>query len=154
MSNSPEDQSETKGTPISTFQQVEAKLYQPEGWCLSFDLFGDAGVNIHDFCAYNYTYFLDTVETRYNLERGLDELSPLADDALELVKMWGEDEFTRFKEELTKERAAEEDSAFPSEWHCLLIPKRFIFGMILAEQTEAPLGTALIRILEYEAYHE
>ncbi len=122
-------------------------------WELSEALFGDAGGNFYDFEAFNYTYFIDHVRTQEELIHGLGELSPMADDALDLSMGLTEQEFRDFKIALAHERRVaheDGDSTFPRQYDELLLPQRFIEALIIVEKFEMPLGAALIRLLQHE----
>lgn len=116
-------------------------------WTLPHELFGDIGSDIHDFELHNYTYFLDNVISRENLVMGLQELSPLADDALRVAERMTDGDFRRFKTALQVERR-QENTVMPEKYFSLLIPKIFITAMQIAERFQVPLGAAAIRVIE------
>ena len=126
-----------------------------EEWQLSRRLFGkDAGYDINDLEEASYVYFLDHVQSHDDLIAGLRELSPLADDALEVAERMSNRDFSKFKLALARERECHgqgEESAFPAKYRILVLPRRFIQGSVLAEQFAAPLGAVLVRMLELES---
>ncbi len=118
-------------------------------WELSSELFGDVGGDIHDFESYNYVYFLDNVKSLNDLIEGLRQLSPLADDALKVAESMSDKNFHKFKKSLPEERCGER-SVMPKKYDALLVPKRFITVLPIAEKFLVSLGTALIRMIEFE----
>ncbi len=129
--------------------KLRAKLRKTYFWP-SKELFGDVGADINDFQLFNYTYFLDNVRSLQDLLKGLEELSPFADDALDVARSMTERDFCDFKLALAHERWQGE-SRMPERFFHLLIPDKFIAGQPIAEKFEAPLGAVLIRIMEIEA---
>lgn len=136
---------------------VEEEYETAGQWRVSPKLFGDVGVNIYDFQAYNYVYFIDHVTSKEELVRGLRELSPLADDALEIAERMDDLAFVQFKLALKRERSSVERDGrssmplrLPLRYGVLLIPKRFFEALPLSEKYEVPLGAVLIRIMEKE----
>lgn len=122
-------------------------------WCLSTNLFGDTGCDIYDFEIYNYTYFLDNVRSIEDLLEGLKQLSPFVDDALAVAERMSYQDFVDFKLALAYEhRLAKENgnSKMPKKYMPLVVPKWFIPALHIAEKFEAPLGIALIRLVECE----
>ena len=119
-------------------------------WQLSSQLFGDTGWNMNDFDASNYVYFLDTVGSLEDLVEGLRELSPLADDALDIAEAMTPQDFFDFKLCLAHERGRGkiDGSKMTKRYRQLCIPKRFVKGCIMAQQFEVPLGAALQRMAE------
>ena len=139
------------------YSVVILRLFEVEsGYPVSSKLFGDVGAGIFDFEFYNYNYLLDNVETLEALVEGLEQLSPFADDALEITKTFSVEDFDRFKTDLSEERAlsdkADTDSTFPHDWLPILIPSRFIEAQLLSSAARAPLGAALIRIALIERH--
>lgn len=132
-------------------EELKVRLFEriDDGWYLSSELFGDKGADIYDFQIENYIHFLANVESREDLIRGIRELNPLLelDGTLEVAENMTDEEFSRFKELLKLERCQEE-SKMSKKYYNLLLPKIFIIALPLAEKTEVPLGTALIRVLE------
>ena len=129
--------------------KLRAKLMgTPRG--VSRELFGDVGCDINDFELFNYVYFLDNVKSLRDLLKGLEELSPLADDALEVAKLMTEQDFWNFKRTLVYERKQKESRMLQKFFH-LLIPDRFLAGQQIAKKARVPLGAVLIRIMEWEA---
>jgi len=116
-------------------------------WILSERLFGGM-TEINDFEASHYNYFLDHVSSLNELITGLQELSPLADNALSIAENMNEREFQRFKSALKKERNREFTSALPKKFGPLLLPNNFISATMLAEKYEVALGVALIQLAE------
>ncbi len=127
--------------------KLEERLY--EEWVLPTELFGDMGVDIYNFEVDNYTFFLDNVKSLNQLVEGLQNLSPLADDALSIAKKMKEQDFLIFKKVLQYERKME-DSRLPNKYLSLVIPQKFILANPLAEEYKVPLGAALIRMIELE----
>jgi len=117
-------------------------------WNLSRDLFGDVGADINDFEAYNYIYFLDNVKSIEDLLEGLCQLSPLADDALEVAEHMDQQDFYEFKLALAYERR--QDSKLPNKYSALVIPNWFIYAIPVTDKCKIPLGAALIRVIESE----
>ena len=132
-------------------QEQKSKLEEKlcEEWVLPIELFGDMGADIYNFEVDNYTFFLDNVKSLNQLLEGLQDLSPLADDALNIVEKMKEQDFLIFKEALQYERKME-DSRLPNKYHPLVIPQKFILATLLAKEYEVPLGAALIRMMEVE----
>jgi len=128
---------------------LRERLDAREKWDLSPDLFGDVGADINDFEAYNYAYLLDHAKSLDDLIQGLSELSPLADEALEVAEQMNNKDFAEFKRALERERL-QKDSSMPSRYMPLLVPKRFVSAGIVAEMCVMPLGAAIIRIMEEE----
>ena len=128
---------------------------QTVNWCVSSDLFGDVGADINDFEGYNYSYFLDQVRSLEDFITGLADLSPLADDALDIAEVMSGADFLEFKICLAHERgqAAMGNFGFsrmPARFLPLLVPRLFIKGAHLAATFGVPLGAAVIRILTAE----
>ena len=119
----------------------------------------------YDFDMSDYTCFIDRVKSRKDLVEGLRQLSPFADDALEMAEKMDEIDFKKFKRALPRERRAfaeliEGEQLFlfprmkgpkmPRKFFTLLIPKRFIQAALLAEKGETTLGVALMRLGIFE----
>ena len=122
-------------------------------WKLSPILFGEEVRDITDFMSYNYVFFLDHVASREELVRGLRELSPLADDALDIAEHISDQDFIKFKLALRRERASIKKfskGTMPPEYLALVIPVRFPEAILAAEEFEEPLGVTLIRNMENE----
>jgi len=121
-------------------------------WSLSYDLFGDFGIDIYDFNMNDYNFFLDNVSSLEDLLKGLEQLSPLADDALEIAKQMANPDFYKFKKALQYERQhykrQEKVSKMPSRYYALLIPNWFVYALPIADKCKIPLGGALIRCIE------
>lgn len=118
-------------------------------------LFGsDLGTEVYDFEEFQYIHFLNHVSSREDLLRGFQELSPFADDALEVAERMTEEDFYEFKLALARERglsARKEDvSNFPAKYATLLIPRHFIKGTFASKKFEVSLGCALVRMFELE----
>ena len=129
--------------------KLEKKVNE-DWWSLPKELFGgDVGPDMLDFEIYNYTFFLDNVKSVSQLVEGLQDLSPLADDALAVAEKMKEQDFLRFEGALQYERKMK-DGKLPKEYAPLVIPQRFIQAGLLSEKFEVPLGTALIRMIESE----
>ena len=129
--------------------KLEAKLMEIPTWQVSRELFGNTGADINDFELFNYAYFLDNAKSLEDLVRGLEELSPLADDALDIARTMTERDFCDFKLALVHERKQEE-SRMPEKFVRLLLPDNFMIGQPMAEKFEVPLGAAVIRLIEIE----
>lgn len=125
-------------------KSLRADFWLPKG------LFSNKWCDLSEFESFNYTYFLDNAGSLQDLLKGLEELSPFADDALEVARSMTEQDFCDFKLALVHERKHGE-SRMPERFSCLLIPDRFIAGQLVAEKFDVPLGAALIRIMEMEA---
>ena len=104
--------------------------------------------NLDDEIA-SYTCFLDNVKNKEDLIQGLTELKPFADDALEVACKMSDDDFITFKRELISERQGK-SSNMPPAYLALVLPDKIMQAIILAQKAAAPLGAALIRILEVE----
>ena len=135
-----------------TFENRMDRMGGCMDWELSPGLFGaDVGGNIYDFEAENYVYFLDHIRSLGDLLRGLSELSPLADDALDVAERMDEQGFLEFKIALAHERGlkarVECGSKISPRYDHLLIPELFLAAIPVAEQCEAPLGAALVRMM-------
>ena len=131
------------------------RLETPEGgWTLSRALFGDVGADIYDFEMFNYVYLLDHATSREALVNGLRELSPLADDALDIAEQMTEGDFYDFKIALAHERGisarGDGESKMPDKYYALILPERLITAIGLAQKAEVPLGAAIIRMMEFE----
>lgn len=134
--------------------KLEDKLMEGR-WELSSCLFCDKGADIYDFEIFNYNYLLDNSKTLKDLLAGLVELSPLADDALEIAKYMTSKDFYDFKLALIYERKlckGEEngESLISEKYSVLLIPRLFMYAFFIAEKFEVPLGAALICIIRGE----
>ena len=133
----------------------EGDEYEPiVDWKVSPELFGDVGVNIYDFQAHNYVYFLDHVTSKEELIRGLRELSPLADDALDVAEKMDDRAFARFKHALKRERSpvyGDGRNSMPLRYGVLLLPRRFLEALPLTEEYDVSLGVVLIRIMEKQS---
>lgn len=128
-----------------------------EGWTLSGQLFGNTRYcDIHDFEEEDYIYFLDHVRSRDDLLTGLCELSPFADDALDIAERMNDQDFYRFKLALACERGRarrEEgagESVLPKKYGKVVLPTSFLKAHFLAEKFAVSLGVALIRMFELE----
>ena len=130
-------------------ERVKISFYS---WEISSRLFGDTGCNIYDFDESNYKYFLDNVRSLEDLMLGLYQLSPFADDALDVASLMTEDDFLNFKIALARERHSakeDEDSVFPSQYDALLVPEKFLSAALITQEFQAPLGVALIKFMEH-----
>ena len=123
-------------------------------WFISKKFFGSDVTDIFDFEPHNYTYFLDNVSSVGDLIRGLRELSPLVDDALSVAEGMNKIDFASFKLALIRERKialdGEVGSIMPSKYNSVLMPSRFPFAYVVASGFRTPLGSALVRIKQYE----
>ncbi len=135
---------------INSQQKLRSKLKNP-GWGLSADLFGEEML-VADFSPVRWVYFLDHIGSIRDLVRGLEELSPLADDALLVAQAMNEQEFAEFKLALARERRVATgeigESNFPSKYLLLLYPALFMPASMLAQQFHVCLGASLIRMVE------
>ena len=141
MDNSP---NEKKRWTISERLDID----HSDDWILSEHLFGDGMIDINDFESNNYNYFLDHVASLDELIAGLQQLSPLADDALSVAENMNERKFQRFKSALKAERDCKSRSAFPKKLGSLILPINFIQATVLTEIYEVSLGVALIKLDE------
>lgn len=120
------------------------------GWKVSKELFGNVGIDIYDFEMSNYIFFLDNVATLEDLIRGLQELSPLVDDALAIAKKMNEKDFYRFRKALPRERASaliDGQSHMSNKFQGLLLPQLILSSMFLVEEFQVALGVMMITIL-------
>jgi len=122
-----------------------------------------------DFEITDYNRFLDTVETLEDLIEGLAELSPFADDALDVAESMTANDFTIFKLALIHERKiafrlkdwnpnqlilidipGEEipESKMPSQFAPILLPIKFIDAHFIAKIAQTSLSVAMIHNLE------
>ena len=158
-----------------TYRQVSEAIYDAyEPYCLSKRLFqcNEPGNELIDFELSDYTRFLDKVSSLRDLVEGLYELSPFADDALDMAESMNDLDFSVFKLALVNERkiasflkdcdfkqmvlvnvTGEEipASRMPPEFGVLLLPSRFIRGQMLAQQVETSLVLAMERIMGFES---
>ena len=132
--------------------KLKTRLEDIFSWRLSCDLFGDVGVIINDFEKDNYIYFLDNVKSLEDLLEGLRQLSPLADDALEVAENMNHQNFYKFKIALIYERR-QEDSKMPDRYLALVIPRWFMYALPWAEKYGVPLGNVTIRLMELEEHN-
>ena len=141
---------------ITIKERLEMEFDREEGypWKLSADSFGDVGADINDFMMENYVYFLDNVKSLDDLRRGLIELRPLFDDALEVAEQMSIRDFSKFKRALRREhelsKGKEGKSIMPAKYGVILFPKLLVLSSELAEKALVPLGAALIRMAEFE----
>ncbi len=138
--------------------EKKLKIFVENG--LSEHLFSDKNANreckvdIHSFgddsdMGGSYTYFLDNIRSLDELIQGLEELSPFADDALEIARSMTMQDFYDFKLALPFERNGK-DWQMPDRFSSLVLPTRILKGMFLSQKAGAPLGTTLVRMLEVE----
>ncbi len=108
---------------------------------------------MYDLESCDYTRFLDEVRTRDKLIKGLCSLSPFADDALDAVVSMNETEFISFKLALARERGLSErretGTAVDPAHMCILVPEWFIRALPIAQEFNAALGVALLRLMEH-----
>ncbi len=104
---------------------------------------------IYEFEMSDYVYFLDHSESRAELLKGLTELSPFADEALEVAHSMSESDFSDFKLALPSERRGE-GGTMPQKYVSLLLPTRFFPALLLARKLATTLGTTLVRLCEVE----
>lgn len=100
-----------------------------------------------------YIYFLDHVETVSDLVRGLEELSPFADDALEIAEWMSREEFEEFQKVVPAHHQAVREGNEPTEelsdrFTLILLPEQFFSALSIAESAAVSLGVALIRFWE------
>ncbi len=148
---SEQDETVKDKTRFTLYERLNVLEY---GWGVSPELFGDVGVNIYDFQAHNYVYFLDHVTSKEELIRGLRELSPLADDALDVAEKMDDRAFARFKHALKRERSpvyGDGRNSMPLRYGVLLLPRRFLEALPLTEEYDVSLGVVLIRIMEKQS---
>lgn len=151
---------------MATLENLEGKVHKTDEklsarWTLPSDLFPDTDfpsleIEIYDFEFSHYNSFLDSVNSPGDLLRGLEELSPFANDALAIAEKLGEDDFRKFKTALALERSTATDridqrSEIPQKWLPIVLPVRFIQAQLLAEEYEVCLGAALVRLMRIEA---
>lgn len=98
---------------------------------------------------YSYVFFLDNVGNKEDLVLGLTELRPFADDALEIARDMTDQDFADFKRKLALERRGE-DSAMSTAHRIIVLPSQIFRAMMMADKARAPVGTALVRMLEVE----
>ena len=143
-----------------TLQERWDNYPNTDGWWLSSKLFYDETydgmLDIHAFEICNYNNLLDNAKSLQDIIDGLRELSPLADDALEVVESMNDNDFYNFKLALAYERRSAElddESKMPRRYNPLLIPERFLSAGYLTKEFDVTLGVALIRIMEEEENH-
>ena len=136
-------------SPIAAEVMTTLREKLDNWWKLSPELFGDIGGDIHGFEIYNYLYFLDNVKSLNDLIEGLRQLSPLANDALKVAESMDDKDFHKFKKSLSEKRCGKK-SVMPKKYGALLVPKRFIATLPITEKCLISLGTALIRMVEFE----
>jgi hypothetical protein len=143
---------------------VNERLSSKGCWYLSGELFGGRGCDIFDFEIESYVHFIDNVTSLGELRRGLQELSPLADDALAVALLMDNVRFATFKISLIAERIKAQipsplmvldtekmdTEKMPEQFYPILIPQSFIKGVMIADNFGVPLGAALVRIEEVE----
>ena len=98
---------------------------------------------------YSYVYFLNNVQNKEDLILGLTELRPFADDALEVARQMTDFDFVNFKLALVHERQGE-NSKMSAAHRIIVLPAKILQAMIIADKAVAPVGSALVRILETE----
>lgn len=109
--------------------------------------------DMYCFTLWHYTHFLDEVKSIADLIEGLFQLSPFADDALEVALGMSESDFIEFKLELVQGRKAAREggeSVMLERYYALLLPNRFPMAIVLADKARVSLGVALIRLMETE----
>ncbi len=129
-----------KGLSTSLFRNKE----WTKGARIDIHSFGD-GSDVEG----SYIYFLDNVSSLEELNQGLEELSPFADDALEVSRNMTVHDFCDFKLSLPFGRRGV-SHVMPKNFLPILLPSLILKGMILSEKFAAPLGTTLVRMLEVE----
>jgi hypothetical protein len=109
--------------------------------------------DMYCFTIWHYTHLLDNVKSLSDLIEGLFQLSPFADDALEVALAMSEADFIEFKLVLVQERKSargEGESKMLEKYFSLVLPERFSMAIMLSGQAAVSLGPALIRIMETE----
>jgi hypothetical protein len=144
--------------PLSFRRKKLGVSHRAGDWPLS-SLFGKF---ISEYCLYSvlmtdfemdhYVYFLDHVTTREELVKGLEELSPFADDALLIADWMNDQEFLEFSEILPlyreSVRSGREDVSMPEKYDALLLPELLLHALRVAPEASVSLGVALIRLWE------
>ena len=135
-------------TPSQKLQRLRNKTWAPDP-----SSFGMGSGDIDDLEISHYVYFLDNVKSLSDLREGLHQLSPLADDALEVAENMDEGDFYEFKLALAYERRVQEEggeSKMPAKYFFLLLPALFLRAVPIAEKFRAGMGSACIRILDLQ----
>ena len=132
--------------------QVQELLYNE--YDLSRRLFNN---NIYpgfiDFEMIDYVKFLDDVQSLEDLIAGLAELSPFADDALDVAESMTVHDFAVFKLALIHERRVSSalydgESKMPHRFVDIVLPSQIFRASYVAQESRVSLGVALIRLLE------
>lgn len=110
-------------------------------------------VSMYDFEMEHYIYMLDNVESREQLVSALQELSPLADDALSVAEWMTSVEFAEFREIVPRHHQAvregvEPQEEVPEQFLKIMLPDQFLYAIPLAEKGVISLGVALVRSWE------
>lgn len=111
-----------------------------------------------EFEMVDYVWFLDHVASLLDLIEGLEQLSPFADDALDIAISMTEMDFISFKLALAIERrvaeSGEGESKMPKLYHNLLLPNLFVEAFPLSEKARVSLGLAIFRMIEAQVVRE
>ena len=123
------------------------------GYCLPRRLFGSmVCTEFTDFELVDYCRFLDDVASLEDLILGLSELSPFADDALDVAEAMTPIDFSTFKLALIRERqiakGLDAESIMPAKFFSLLLPGHMMMANQLAKLAAVSLSVAMIRNLE------
>lgn len=147
--------SRKESKPKNNRPTLEDRLNFKDPWLLIPPHF-DGFIEIWDFEAHHYVNFLNSTRSIDDLVTGLTQLSPLADDALDLAEKMSDSDFEQFKAELSAERSQaknlSETTNTQLRFGALMLPSQFLPAQLLAPQFEATLGTALIRIMPLDRY--
>lgn len=145
-------------SPAVTQRPTLEERLEAYPWELS-ELFGDM-MDINDFESHHYVHFLNKVKSVEDLREGLYQLSPLANDALEIAERMTKKGFASFKRTLLSARIESGENQLPlfgearkrdiSKYAALLVPRGFILASEIADKFHVSLGVALIRIMETE----
>jgi hypothetical protein len=133
--------------------KLEERLHNQQR--LSPSLFGD-NYDLYDFDEESYKFFIDNVESIGELIRGLDSISPFADDALAIAKKMTREDFDKFKRHLNLRPRWEgsvvlkrtEIDKMPEKYLPIILPKLFCdVDYSLKEKYGISLGTYLIQTI-------
>jgi hypothetical protein len=131
----------------AVYDQVITKL--EDNWYLTL-----IGKHIWALQLADYNDFLYKAASDAEVLRdGLDELSPLADDAHAIVSGFSNSDVARFKAEIEEERfrTVWAESTLPAEWDRVLMPGRFITAFAISAGNSDSLGRSLLEDVECQA---
>ncbi len=135
------------------FAQMQSVFYD---LYLSGRLFGHnmATYGIVDFEMSDYCYFLDNVKSLDDLIVGLVELSPFANDALNIAQKMSPIDFSVFKLALPRERMAVDGAprCMPEKFVALLLPSLFLEALFISSKARVSLGITLLRLWENKTF--